>query len=273
MLDKAIIVAHGYLGDEKYQIRRLVLKTEIAHQAQPGQFVHLQVAGGIDPLLRRPLSIADIDKERQEFTLLYRLKGHGTQVLAKTKVGESLNLMGPLGRGFSLPAQGELVLVAGGIGVFPLLPLAKEALEHKLKVSLYWGGAEAGFFASAGLEYWQKTGIPIRFSTMDGSMGSKGDVFELLQKDFAQNKFAPANPPAVAVCGPHPMMEKVSDYFLRLGARVEVSLEERMACAVGACLGCVCTLKDESTGKLRRGKVCQEGPVFKGEEVLWDYGQ
>ncbi|MGI1659109.1 MAG: dihydroorotate dehydrogenase electron transfer subunit [Desulfitobacterium sp.] len=279
MLGKAHIIAHDFVGDPLYKIRRLILRTEVAREAQPGQFVHVQVAKGMDPLLRRPISIADIQREAQEITLLYRIKGKGTEILSEAKVGEELSLMGPLGHGFTLPARGELILVAGGIGVFPLLPLAKAAQEKNLDVSLYWGGENEGFFTSSGLDLWQEARIPVFLSSMDGSIGEKGNVLDLLQKQVGSRlnhgegatQAAQSEVLSVAVCGPQVMTQVVSDYFLQKGAAVEVSLEERMGCAVGACLGCVCTLKDKVSGRIYRGKVCKDGPVFKGEEVLWDY--
>lgn len=267
-------MAHELMGDPQFKIMKLVLRTEIAQEANPGQFVHVQVSKGLDPLLRRPISIADIDREAEQITLLYRIKGKGTELLAEAKVGEELNLMGPLGHGFTLPEQGELILVAGGIGAFPLLPLAKEAQEKNLSVRLYWGGENEEFFTSAGLKLWQEANIPISLSSLDGSIGDKGNVFELLQKSRGESlALDPGAAPSVAICGPHGMMKVISEYFLEAGANVEVSLEERMGCAVGACLGCVCTLKDEVSGRIHRAKVCKDGPVFKGKEVLWDYEQ
>lgn len=274
MLGKAKIVTHEYMGDPHYKIMKLVLQTEIAREANPGQFVHVQVSKGLDPLLRRPISIADIDRLTQEITLLYRIKGKGTELLSEAKVGEELNFMGPLGQGFTLPEQGELLLVAGGIGAFPLLPLAKRAREKKLSVRLYWGGENEEFFTSAGLKLWQEANIPISLSSLDGSIGEQGNVMELIQKSMGKSIALDQGPvPSVAICGPHGMMKVISEYFLEAGASVEVSLEERMGCAVGACLGCVCTLKDEASGRIRRAKVCKDGPVFNGKEVLWDYEQ
>ncbi|HHY26894.1 MAG TPA: dihydroorotate dehydrogenase electron transfer subunit [Desulfitobacterium dehalogenans] len=270
MLDKAQVVSHQIMGDPRYKIMKLVLRTDIAREGQPGQFVHVQVSTGLDPLLRRPISIADIDREAGELTLLYRIKGKGTELLARARVGESLSLMGPLGHGFTLPEQGELILVAGGIGAFPLLPLAKAARERNVPVRLYWGGEDEGFFAGAGLGLWQNAGVPVFLSSMDGSIGTKGNVLDLIRKDSAGSGTGQGSESSVAICGPQVMMKAVSEYFLQSGAAVEVSLEERMGCAVGACLGCVCTLKDEISGRIRRGKVCQDGPVFRGKEVLWD---
>lgn len=280
MLENAQVISHEKMGDPHFQIMRLVLHTEIALEAKPGQFVHIQVSTGLDPLLRRPISIAEINVVKKEITLLYRVRGKGTERLAQVQPGEELSLLGPIGRGFTVPTEGELLLVAGGIGVFPLFALAKAAKEKNLSVRLFWGGESKGFFESAGLESWQEAGIPVELSTMDGSVGEKGNVLDLIKKGHLTNYRSQVGlnlnavyPPvqtSVAVCGPNPMMQVVSEHFLEYGYPVEASLEERMACAVGACLGCVCTLKDENSGELRRAKVCKDGPVFNAKEVAWN---
>ena len=184
--------------------------------------------------------------------------------------------MGPLGQGFSLPEEGELWLIAGGIGVFPLYSLAQSALAKGLTVRLFWGGENQQFLESAGLSHWQALGIPIHLSTLDGSIGQKGLVTEQVQERlsqlFGQTKQEQpigAEKISVATCGPKKMMQSVTELGKTSGIPVEVSLEERMGCAVGACLGCVCTLIDEA-GTLIHKKVCQDGPVFRGEEVVWD---
>ena len=280
MLENAQVISHEKMGDPHFQIMRLAFHTEIALEAKPGQFVHIQVSTGLDPLLRRPISIAEINVEKKEIILLYRVRGKGTERLAQVKAGEELRLLGPIGRGFTVPAEGELLLVAGGIGVFPLFALAKAAKEKNLSVRLFWGGESKGFFESAGLELWQEAGIQVELSTMDGSVGEKGNVLDLIKKghlttprpqegENSRRKPSPVQV-SVAVCGPNPMMQAVSEYFLENGYPVEASLEERMACAVGACLGCVCTLKDEKSGDLRRAKVCKDGPVFDAKEVIWN---
>ena len=279
MLENAKVISHERMGDPQYQIMRLILHTEIAMEAKPGQFVHVQVSSGLDPLLRRPISIAEINTEKKEITLLYRIRGKGTERLAQVKPSEELSLLGPIGRGFTVPTDGELLLVAGGIGVFPLLALAKAAKEKNLSVRLFWGGENKAFFESAGLESWQEAGIPVELSTMDGSVGVKGTVLDLIQKEHhgtsqledshlqgGHSSFQTS----VATCGPNPMMQAVSETFLQYGYSVEASLEERMGCAVGACLGCICTLRDEKSGDLRRAKVCKDGPVFNAREVAWN---
>lgn len=267
MLIEAEVVQHEVMGDQDQKLRRLVLKGPIAREARPGQFVHIQVSSTYDPLLRRPFSIAQINAEQEEITVMYRVQGRGTELLAQASPGALLSVLGPLGNGFSLPDQGELWLVAGGIGVFPLYGLARAALESRIPARLFWGGENEKFLESAGLASWRALGLPVHLTTLDGSVGKKGLVTELFHEHLKGSGMAPQI--RVAACGPHAMMQAVTAACLEAGLPVEVSLEERMGCAVGACLGCVATLRDEE-GNWRRAKVCQEGPVFQGEEVVWD---
>jgi len=275
MLSEVRVVVHECLGNEEQRLRRLVLKGPIAQTAKAGQFVAVRVQDpaltSYDPLLRRPISLAEISTERDEITLLYRVVGKGTEILARVGSGEILSVMGPLGKGFSLPTEGELWLVAGGIGIFPLYSLAKSALARGLTVRLFWGGDNQSFLTSAGLASWQALGIPIHLCTMDGSLGLKGlvtvQVLEQLSK--LKGQMAMGGQVQVATCGPQKMMQAVTELCMKVGVPVEVSLEERMGCAVGACLGCVCTLVDEAGAQVHK-KVCLDGPVFRGEEVVWD---
>ena len=221
--------------------------------------------------------------------------------------GERLNVLGPLGNGFTLPEQGELWLVGGGIGSFPLYALARAGLEQGLKVRLFWGGETGQFLESAGLAAWAKLNIPLHLSTLDGSLGEKGLVTEALlsylDKEGLGNALgvpyesgnapvlargsgdaAPAGggagaaskrPPEevwVAACGPRGMMQAVAELGIALRLPVEVSLEERMGCGVGACLGCSVATRDKR-GRVKNQKVCQDGPVFRGEEVVWSGGR
>ncbi len=272
MLTEGHVVVHERLGDEEQKLRRLVLKGPIARTAKAGQFVAIQVKdssiSSFDPLLRRPISLAGIASEHDEITLLYRIQGRGTEILARAKCGEKLSVMGPLGQGFSLPEKGELWLIAGGIGIFPLYPLAQSALAQGLTLRLFWGGENKSFLESAGLSSWQALGIPLHLSTLDGSLGQKGLVTEQAQ-ELLEKSSASGGQIRAAACGPKKMMQAVTELCKNFKVAVEVSLEERMGCAVGACLGCVCTLIDEA-GALIHKKVCQDGPVFRGEEVVWD---
>ena len=267
MLEELEVVEHEALGEK---LHRLVLRGPVAREAQPGQFVHVQVSRFHDPLLRRPLSIARISPEDEEITVLFRVQGQGTALLAEAVPGSRLSVLGPLGQGFSVPAQGELWLVAGGIGAFPLYALAAAARERGLRVRLFWGGENASFLAAAGLESWQELGVEVCLATMDESLGYGGLITEVLAehirslRDRDQTDF-----PKVAACGPHGMLRAVAAQCVAAGLSLEVSLEERMGCAVGACLGCVATVRDQE-GNVRRAKVCKDGPVFRGEEVVWD---
>lgn len=280
MLSVGQVVGHEDMGNQEQKLRRLVLKGPIAKTARAGQFVALQVQdsarGSLDPLLRRPISIAEISPQRDEITLLYRIKGRGTEILAQARCGDELSVMGPLGHGFSLPNEGELWLIAGGIGIFPLSALAQSALAQGLNVRLFWGGENRAFLESAGLARWQGLGILTYLSTLDGSFGVKGLVTEKFREELVsffgqknQEAMTKDNKVTVATCGPKKMMQAVTELCGTLQVSVEVSLEERMGCAVGACLGCVCTLKDED-GRVIHKKVCADGPVFRGEEVVWD---
>lgn len=288
MLEELEIIKNEALGEKLY---RLVLRGPVAREAQPGQFVHVQVSKSHDPLLRRPLSIAWISREDEEITVLYRVQGQGTALLTESTPGSHLSVMGPVGSGFSVPPEGELWLVAGGIGAFPLYALAAAARERGLKVRLFWGGENAAFLAAAGLASWQELGVEVQLATMDGSLGHRGLVTEVLaqqlinlaqqelkdgteayasNKDFKRINLSQAGLPiTAAACGPNGMLKAVAAQCAAAGLPLEVSLEERMGCAVGACLGCVATVRDQE-GKVRRAKVCKDGPVFRGEEVVWD---
>lgn len=281
MLTEGQVVTHEQWGEKDQRLQRLILKGPMAKTAKAGQFVAIQVQdptlSSFDPLLRRPISIAEISKEREEITLLYRIQGRGTEILARTRSGERLSVMGPLGQGFSLPEEGELWLIAGGIGIFPLYALAQSALTRGLTVRLFWGGENQGFLESAGLFAWQALGIPLHLSTLDGSTGEKGlatgKVQERLSQIFEQTEqigeIGRTVKINVATCGPKGMMQVVTELCAKYDVPVEASLEERMGCAVGACLGCVCTLKDESGAHIHK-KVCQDGPVFQGKAVVWN---
>ncbi len=278
MLLKERVVENRLIGNPAQGIYKLVLSGQIAKSAQPGQFVHIQVAETCDPLLRRPLSIALIDRIKQEVTIYYRVAGKGTDLLTRVKENNYLSVMGPLGTGFSVPREGELLLVAGGIGVFPLFSLLNAIDRSKVKVKLFWGGEHKAFLESADLAYVRTMEIDLEVSTLDGSFGYKGLVtepFEAYIKSMKVSEKDQKEPSdinktlRVAACGPKGMLRAVADLCNTYYVRLEVSLEERMACGIGACLGCVCTVKDEA-GEVKRKRVCKEGPVLNGEEVIWD---
>ncbi|MDR1322449.1 MAG: hypothetical protein LBK56_13690 [Gracilibacteraceae bacterium] len=178
-----LIVENSRVGAPEQKLYRLVFESEAARTAQPGQFVHIRVTAAAAPLLRRPLSIAAIDAARGRLTVYYRLKGQGTELLSQKRPGEKLDFLGPLGRGFTVPAAGELLLIAGGVGVFPLLSLGEEAGRRGIPSVLLWGGENRAFFAAAAAV---AEHIPVRrLATADGSFGDRGRVTDLLTSVLA----------------------------------------------------------------------------------------
>ncbi|MDR2736617.1 MAG: dihydroorotate dehydrogenase electron transfer subunit [Gracilibacteraceae bacterium] len=261
---------------------KLVLHGRVAEEAQPGQFVTVRTSPSSDPLLRRPLSIAGIDKKAGEITLYYRVKGQGTTLLARQPEGTYLSVLGPLGQGFSLPAPSpdpasrtanpaELILAAGGIGIFALYSLLeyllKNHLTDRIPVTVLWGGLDKAFLDCATTDLlFQLPKNNVVLCTMDGSYGYEGLVTEPLEQLLSAGR--KGRETMVAACGPNVMLQAVTELCQRFYVSSEVCMEEYMACGLGACRGCVCRLKDE-TGGVKHGRVCLEGPVFTGEEVVW----
>ncbi|MCR3956618.1 MAG: dihydroorotate dehydrogenase electron transfer subunit [Gudongella sp.] len=211
---------------------------------EPGQFYMLRGWNGLDPFLPRPISIADVEDGR--LTLLYEVRGKGTHIISRLSVGDSLSVLGPLGNGFENLHGGRLALVSGGIGIAPLLYLAK---RRESKVDLYSGFRSEPYF----LDEFKPFVDEIRVSTEDGSFGHEGFVTELL---------SPETYDLVVSCGPMPMMEALADQC-RDKTELMLSMESHMACGIGACLGC--------TVQTIRGmeRVCKEGPVFNSREVIF----
>lgn len=231
---------------------------EVAKTAKAGQFIHLKVAEGLYPLLRRPISLHDIDPETGTIGLLYQVRGKGTELLSTRRPGEKLDLLGPLGNGFNLEFPGNTaILIGGGIGVAPLYSLAKALMRDAKRVRVLIGARTKEMIYQA--EKFRDLGCAVQCATDDGSYGEKAFVTELLEGDFRNEK-----PDYVYTCGPEVMMIKVADICLRHSVAGQVSLESYMGCGVGACLCCTTELVGSSN---KNAKVCQDGPVFSFEEV------
>lgn len=240
-------------------IYKLTLKGELVQQMnEPGQFVHLKVMNGNDPILRRPISIARIDKSRNEFTMIYRKEGRGTILLCEKKPGDEVDVLGPLGHGFPVeetqPHETAL-LVGGGIGVPPLYELSHQLKQKGVKVIHILGfqTKSAVFyeeqFATLGDTY---------ITTVDGSYGMKGFVTDIItEKKISFD--------TLYSCGPKPMLKALETNYPN--QKVFLSLEERMGCGIGACFACVCHTADNENGSTYK-KVCSDGPVFRAGEVI-----
>jgi len=235
---------------------------EIAESAKSGQFVHIRVSNSIDPLLRRPFSIHHVDKRKQEVSVLFRVIGRGTEILANVKEGVLLDVMGPLGRGFDIREDFDHALIAGGgMGVAPLFFLADEIAKAGKKATFLWGAKSKEEIWNAG--YLRDRNIEVKFATDDGSIGHKGFVTDLIARFILNTD--PNIKVRGFICGPNPMLAKVQSMTDKIGIEWYVSMEERMACGVGVCMGCAVQMKNKSYKM-----ACKDGPVFKLEDIDFD---
>ena len=230
---------------------------EVAEKAVPGQFVHLLPEGEFT--LRRPISICGIDRHEGALRLVFEVRGKGTEALAKLKSGDRVNMLAPLGHGFTLLSkESRVILVGGGIGTPPMLPLASHYGTNAVMISGFRSAAQVILQAD-----FAGTGAETILCTDDGSAGVQGLVTVPLQAEITTKK-----PDMICACGPMPMLRGVAELAKKHGIPCEVSLEERMGCGVGACLVCACQTVDQN-GDTQFLHVCKNGPVFHAEEVVW----
>jgi dihydroorotate dehydrogenase electron transfer subunit len=228
---------------------------QIASTAKPGQFIMLQC--GEDNLLRRPLSIHNVDDNRSSLAVLFSIVGKGTKWLSQRQPGENIDILGPLGNGYSInPASRNLLLVGGGIGIAPLPFLARTAIDNKCDVTILMGASTTEQICP---DYLLPDGVDCIITTNDGSAGEKGMLTDSF-RGFAA--FTTAN--QIFTCGPSPMYRAMAQMPELKGKPVQVSLEVRMGCGFGLCYGC--TVKTKTGSK----QICKDGPVFELDEILWD---
>lgn len=227
------------IADGVYKMR---LESDIEEEIKPGQFIEIELPGFY---LRRPISISDWDEKT--LTIVYKILGKGTYDMSSFKAGDKLKALAALGNGYDISKMPKKVsLAGGGVGVPPLLGLAKKLLESGREVSIY-----LGFNKKMDLFYekeFKELGIPVSVATMDGSYGVKGLITDL-----------PGIGDYICACGPMPMLRALSDKS-KEGA---FSLEARMGCGFGACMGCSIMTKNGSK------RVCKDGPVFDKEDIIW----
>ncbi len=229
---------------------------EVAEAAQPGQFVHIRANGFT---LRRPVSICGIDKEKGLLRIVFEIRGDGTAEIARLNEGELIDMLAPLGHGFTVDTNfKKVILIGGGIGTPPMLPLAQIYGE---KATVITGFRSAG--AVILNEDFKKTDAETIICTDDGSFGVHGFVTASLEKLLNDGAVD-----AVYACGPMPMLKNIAALCKDKNVGLcEISLEERMACGIGACLGCACRTKRNDEEYFAH--VCKNGPVFNAEEVIW----
>lgn len=252
MLDLKVVAAQP-LGN-RYVLLRLTTDEQLPDM-MPGQFAELKVEGSPGAFLRRPISIHFLDRKRNEVWFLVAIVGEGTSRLAKLRMGDLLNCILPLGNGFSLPAGSyeSVLLIGGGVGVAPLLFLGEKLNEMGCRPSFLLGARTASDLVM--VEHFKQLGR-VLVTTEDGTAGERGFVTQhpILEKERFDR---------ICTCGPKPMMVAVARYANSHGINCEVSLENLMACGLGACLCCV---EETKEGNIC---VCKQGPVFNINQLLW----
>lgn len=245
-------------------IRLTFIAPDIAHKAVPGQFVMVRTGKELDPLLRRPFSIHRLG-DNGSLQILFKVVGKGTRLLSSMTKGQHLDVVGPLGKGFTI-GEGEKCIVGGGMGIAPLLFLAQGLLKKNtpdnIKIML---GARTKSEVEMLKNDFTKLGLSVQVATDDGSYGHHGFVTDFLLQEFDQK----GNDVNVLSCGPHPMLKKVATMCSEHNVDCQVSLETMMACGISACLGCAIK-KSRATNELSYFHVCKDGPVFNAGDIVWE---
>jgi len=245
-----------------------VVAPEIADRARPGQFLHVSLGADKNCILRRPFSIHEVGKRGSwaaTLEFVFDVVGKGTRSLAQVRPHDSLDIVGPLGRGFPLPKEAvSCLLVGGGYGVAPLLFLAEELRGRGCRTDFLVGAARAGRILK-GIDA-KRMASSITFVTEDGSQGEKGLACEYLEDAMSRG-----HTDVVYACGPMGMLAAVARICARAGVRCQVAVESLMACGVGVCGSCVIPVKDSGKdGGRGHARACVDGPVFPAETIRWD---
>lgn len=226
---------------------------QVAAEACPGQFISVYTK---DPskLLPRPISLCGIDKEQGRLRIVYRVAGEGTKEFSGYQAGDDIKILGPLGNGFPLDLDKKAFLIGGGIGIPPMLELAKNLNCEKQMVIGY---RDDQLFLKKEFEPYGDVYV----ATEDGSVGTKGNVLDAIRANGLDAE-------VIYACGPTPMLRALKAYAKEKGMECYISLEERMACGIGACLACVCKTKEKDEhSHVNNKRICKDGPVFRAEEV------
>lgn len=257
---KAKIVEIEQLKQDIYKFS--VQAKEIVENAKPGQFIEIRVIDNIEPLLRRPISIYNIDKEKGILEFIFQVKGKGTEILAKRKVGEELDIIGPIGYGtFEIKDYKNAAIIGGGIGTFPLYELAKELKQNtSSKVTTYLGFRSKNYVVLE--EEFKSVSDKLVITTDDGTYGIEGFAINELKKDIEEGKID-----KIFACGPLPMLKAVQTLSIEKNIPCQISLEEKMACGLGVCLGCAVKTAKSPSDAPQYWHVCKAGPVFNATDV------
>lgn len=234
---------------------------EIVDLAKPGNFIEIRVNENLDPFLRRPISIYNLDKEKGILEFIFQVKGKGTELLAKKKEGDRIDIIGPLGNGtFKFQEYKNIAVIGGGIGIFPLYELAKQAKNYEKKVYTYLGFRNKDLVTLE--KEFEDISTTLTITTDDGSYKNSGFAINYLENDLEKN-----NIDCIYACGPLPMLKAVKKLAEEKKITCQISLEEKMGCGMGVCLGCAVRTATSTDDNPQYLHVCKAGPVFNCKMV------
>lgn len=234
---------------------------DIVKDAKQGQFIEIRVSDNVEPFLRRPISIHNMDKENEILEFIFQVKGKGTKILSEKVEGDLIDIIGPLGHGtFEYNDFQNIAIIGGGIGVFPLYELAKNAKNDGKNVNIYLGFRNKDFVVLE--DEFKELANELILTTDDGSYSEKGFAIDFLKKDVEDGKID-----CIFACGPLPMLKAVRNYAIEKNIPCQISLEEKMGCGLGVCLGCAVKTAESSSEKPEYVHVCKAGPVFEAKDV------
>jgi len=256
--EKAKIIDSEQVAKEHFKIT--FFSPYISSHATPGQFLHVRCGSSSYPLLRRPLSIHNVIRDKKEVQILFKVVKAGTKILSELKAGDRLDVLGPLGNGFKINTSKKVaILVGGGYGIAPLLYLAQE-MKGKIKAIYAFIGAKSKDYILCEQDF-KNLGVEVVIGTEDGSAGKKclicEPVNEILSSKIIEEETE------IFACGPYGMLKELADIALEKKVPCQVSMEEKMACGIGTCLGCVTKTKEGYK------KACEDGPVFDSRDIIW----
>ena len=255
------ILSNENVAEDHYLLRCEC--SDIAQHAQPGQFIHVLISNGAGLLLRRPFTVYTIDGH--EITMLYQIIGEGTQRLSEMPKGTSLHVLGPLGNTFDIADNPEpAILVGGGAGIASLMLLAIALRTRDIQTIGLVGAQHQGRLLS--VDDLKAIGVAVHIATDNGSVGHHGFVTDILTDMLRKNDLLN---PTIYACGPHDMLAAVTKITTEFEVPTQVAMENRMGCAMGVCLGCVCPVRIDAN-QIEYQRVCTEGPVFNATDIAWE---
>ncbi len=256
-VEKAKLIEKEYLKDDI--IRFKVQADKVVKDAKPGNFIEIRVSETTAPFLRRPISIYNFEKEEGTLEFIFQIKGEGTKLLSKKEKGDLIDIIGPLGMGtFKINKYEKIAIIGGGIGVFPLYELSKEAKKDNKNVNIYLGFRNKEYVVLE--KEFKEVSDKLVVTTDDGTYGIKGFAINELEKDLEGVE-------CIYACGPLPMLRAVKKLATEKDIPCQISLEERMGCGIGVCLGCAVKTARSTNENPEYFHVCKAGPVFQAKDV------